>query len=236
MQNSFDKAIDTTLDKMSVVIIDTGCANITSVRCAFERLCDNVTVSRDTDLITQASHVVLPGVGTAGAAMDNLEKLGLVAFIQSLTQPVLGICLGMQLLTNASDERGVDCLKLIDTQVTPLTKVANLPLPHMGWNQITHLTAPLFNDIPDGSYVYFVHSFAVPVGHFTAAQSQYGQEFSAAITNKNFYGVQFHPERSGKVGAQILKNFLAISAQQLLQPISLTPNSLTPITLNKGQA
>ena len=198
----------------SVVIIDTGCANITSVRCAFERLCADVTVSRDVDLIRQASHVVLPGVGTAGAAMKNLKDLNLVTFIQSLSQPVLGICLGMQLLTNASDERSVDCLKLVDTSVSPLAKVKNLPLPHMGWNKLTHLTAPLFNDVPNDSYVYFVHSFAVPVGDFTQAQSQYGQAFSASIAQDNFYGVQFHPERSGKVGAQILKNFLAIPSEQ----------------------
>ena len=200
--------------KTNVVIIDTGCANITSVRCAFERLSDDVTVSRDVDLIKQASHVVLPGVGTAGAAMKNLNDLDLVTLIQSLTQPVLGICLGMQLLTNASDERSVDCLKLVNTSVTPFEKVKDLPLPHMGWNKLTHLTAPLFIDIPNDSYVYFVHSFAVPVGDFTQAQSQYGQAFSASIAQGNFYGVQFHPERSGKIGAQILKNFLAIPSEQ----------------------
>lgn len=200
--------------KTNVVIIDTGCANITSVRCAFERLCDDVIVSRDVDLIKQATHVVLPGVGTAGAAMQNLNDLDLVALIQSLTQPVLGICLGMQLLTNASDERSVDCLKLVDTSVSPFEKVKDLPLPHMGWNKLTHLTAPLFTDIAADSYVYFVHSFAVPVGDYTQAQSQYGQSFSASIAQNNFYGVQFHPERSGKVGAQILKNFLAIPSSK----------------------
>jgi len=213
-------------DQTTVVIIDTGCANITSVRCAFERISDNVIVSRDTNIIEQASHVVLPGVGTAATAMDKLNKLNLINLITSLTQPVLGICLGMQLLTKASeehnDDKHVDCLKLVDTNVSPLTKIDNLPLPHMGWNKLTDLTAPLFNNISDDSYVYFVHSFAVPVGTFTAAQCQYGQAFSAAICQNNFYGVQFHPERSGKVGAQILRNFLAIPS-----PLS---------TLNQGSA
>lgn len=198
----------------NVVIIDTGCANITSVRCAFERICDDVTVTRDIATIKSASHVVLPGVGTAGAAMEKLHQFSLVEFIQSLTQPVLGICLGMQLLTNASDERSVSCLGRVDAKVSPLEKVDGLPLPHMGWNKLTDLQAPLFTDLEEDSYVYFVHSFAVPVGDYTLAQSEYGQAFSASIANNNFYGVQFHPERSGKVGAQILKNFISIPSTQ----------------------
>lgn len=202
------------MSKINVAIIDTGCANITSVRCAFERICDDVTVTRNQDFIRSASHVVLPGVGTAGAAMEKLAQFELITFIQSLTQPVLGICLGMQLLTKFSQERTVDCLGLVDTKVSAMQNSDNLPLPHMGWNQLTHLTPPLFNGIDEGSYVYFVHSFAVPTGAFTAAQSDYGQAFSAAISQNNFYGVQFHPERSGKVGSHILKNFLAISATQ----------------------
>ncbi|MGB1299013.1 MAG: imidazole glycerol phosphate synthase subunit HisH [Psychrobium sp.] len=201
------------MSQTKVAIIDTGCANITSVRCAFERICNDVVVTRDTQLIRNASHVVLPGVGTAGAAMEKLASFELIEFIQSLTQPVLGICLGMQLLTNASQERNVNCLGIVDAKVSAMKNNDNLPLPHMGWNQLTDLKAPLFNDIPAGSYVYFVHSFAVPVGEYTLAQSDYGQAFSASINRDNFYGVQFHPERSGKIGAQILRNFLAISQQ-----------------------
>lgn len=201
------------MSHVNVAIIDTGCANITSVRCAFERICDNVVVTCDRDIIRDATHVVLPGVGTAGAAMENLTRLAFIDFIRSLTQPVLGICLGMQLLTNASQERQVDCLGLIDTSVFAMENSQNLPLPHMGWNQLTALTSPLFNDIEEGSYVYFVHSFAVPVGEYTVAQSDYGQAFSASINRDNFYGVQFHPERSGAVGSQILTNFLAISLE-----------------------
>ena len=196
-------------DKLNV-IIDTGCANITSVRCAMERLDIEVIVSRDPQVIKSASHVILPGVGTAGAAMAKLEQFNLIELIQGLTQPVLGICLGMQLLSKASAERNVDCLGLIDANVAPLEKVADLPLPHMGWNKLGALTGPLFNGLDQDSYVYFVHSYALPVGDYTLASCQYGQTFSAAIGKDNFYGVQFHPERSGKVGAQILKNFVEL--------------------------
>ncbi|NRA83418.1 MAG: imidazole glycerol phosphate synthase subunit HisH [Gammaproteobacteria bacterium] len=196
-------------DKLNV-IIDTGCANITSVRCAMERLDIEVIVSRDPQVIKSASHVILPGVGTAGAAMAKLEQFNLIELIQGLTQPVLGICLGMQLLSKASAERNVGCLGLIDANVAPLEKVADLPLPHMGWNKLDALTGPLFNGLDQDSYVYFVHSYALPVGDYTLASCQYGQTFSAAIGKDNFYGVQFHPERSGKVGAQILKNFVEL--------------------------
>ncbi|PKF57540.1 imidazole glycerol phosphate synthase subunit HisH [Alteromonadales bacterium alter-6D02] len=195
-----------------VVIIDTGCANITSVRCAFERISNNVIVSRDPQTIVNASHVVLPGVGTAGAAMEKLAQFELIELVQQLRQPVLGICLGMQLLTQASDERNVDCLGLVDAKVSPLEKRAELPLPHMGWNKLIQLTGPLFEGVDEGSYVYFVHSFAVPVGQYTLAQCDYGQAFSASIRQRNYYGVQFHPERSGQVGAQILRNFLSIES------------------------
>ncbi|NRA62747.1 MAG: imidazole glycerol phosphate synthase subunit HisH [Psychrobium sp.] len=194
----------------SVVIVDTGCANITSVRCAFERISDNVVVSRDFDIIRNASHVVLPGVGTAGAAMEKLAEFELIALIKALTQPVLGICLGMQLLTNSSTERHVNCLGLIDSAVKALLKVDDLPLPHMGWNKLSHLSGPLYAGIDEGCYVYFVHSFAVPIGDYAIAQCHYGQDFAASINQDNFYGVQFHPERSSAIGSKILSNFLAI--------------------------
>jgi glutamine amidotransferase len=200
------------MSQQQLVIIDTGCANITSVRCAMERFDVEVIVSRDPDVIKRASHIILPGVGTAGAAMAKLEQFKLIELIQGLTQPVLGICLGMQLMSNASAERGVNCLGLIDSSVAPLEQVEGLPLPHMGWNTLGDLTGPLFEGLDGDSYVYFVHSFALPVGDFTLASCQYGQKFSAAIGKDNFYGVQFHPERSGKVGAQILKNFLEIKS------------------------
>ena len=172
-------------DKLNV-IIDTGCANITSVRCAMERLDIEVIVSRDPQVIKSASHVILPGVGTAGAAMAKLEQFNLIELIQGLTQPVLVICLGMQLLSKASAERNVDCLGLIDANVAPLEKVADLPLPHMGWNKLDALTGPLFNGLDQDSYVYFVHSYALPVGDYTLANCQYGQTFSDAIGKDNF--------------------------------------------------
>jgi len=200
----------TSTNSKQLVIIDTGCANITSVRCAMERFDIEVTVSREPSVIKNASHVILPGVGTAGAAMAKLEQFELIELIQGLTQPVLGICLGMQLMSNASAERGVNCLGLINSSVEPLEPTKGLPLPHMGWNTLGDLTGPLFDGLDSDSYVYFVHSFALPVGDFTLASCQYGQKFSAAIGKGNFYGVQFHPERSGQVGAQILKNFLEL--------------------------
>ena len=198
--------------KQKLVIIDTGCANITSVRCAMERFDIEVVVSRDPTIIKAASHIILPGVGTAGAAMAKLEQFDLIELIKGLTQPVLGICLGMQLLSNASAEREVNCLGLIDAKVSPLQASAGLPLPHMGWNTLGDISGSLFKGLDSNSYVYFVHSFALPVGDYTLATCDYGQRFSAAIGKDNFYGVQFHPERSGQVGAKILKNFLELSA------------------------
>ncbi|WP_394130010.1 imidazole glycerol phosphate synthase subunit HisH [Shewanella maritima] len=195
------------------VILDTGCANLSSVMYAFERLQANVIVSRDETLIQQAARVVLPGVGTAAAAMDALHDRQLVDIIKGLTQPVLGVCLGMQMLTTLSKERGgkdseeIACLDLIPTQITDLNS-QGLPLPHMGWNQIQVSNHPLFEGIENGSYVYFVHSFKAPVTEYTIAQCEYGEAFSAAIAKDNFMGVQFHPEKSAAVGAQILQNFL----------------------------
>ena len=209
------------------VIIDTGCANLSSVRFAFERLGAKVLVTDDKAKIKAAKRVVLPGVGTAGAAMASLHEKGLVELIQDLTQPVLGVCLGMQMLAAISKERGgkgqdCKCLGIIPTDIseldTELLKAEGLPLPHMGWNQLKLTTNsqgaknpnvhPLFAGIEDGSYVYFVHSYRAPLSEFTLAQCTYGEGFSAAIGKGNFMGVQFHPEKSAAVGAQILRNFL----------------------------
>jgi glutamine amidotransferase len=199
------------------VIIDTGCANLSSVRFAFERLNANVVVSADFDVIKNAARVVLPGVGTAGAAMDALKQKHLVELIKSLTQPVMGVCLGMQMLASLSNEHGnrskqsITCLGLVPTDIGDLDS-QGLPLPHMGWNQIEISDAmgrhPLFEGIENGSYVYFVHSYRAPISEYTLASCQYGEAFSAAIGKDNFFGVQFHPEKSAKVGAQILQNFL----------------------------
>ena len=194
---------------MNVVILDTGCANLSSVKWAIERLGYTPEVSRDPDVVLRADKLLLPGVGTAQAAMNQLQERDLIDLIKACTQPVLGICLGMQLLGRGSDENGgVTTLGLVDEPVS-LMDTQGLPLPHMGWNQITAQAGNhLFRNIPDGSYFYFVHSYAMPVNAATIAQCDYGHPFTAALQKDNFFGVQFHPERSGKAGAQLLKNFL----------------------------
>ncbi|RUO79583.1 imidazole glycerol phosphate synthase subunit HisH [Pseudidiomarina taiwanensis] len=194
-----------------LVIVDTACANLSSVRFACERLGVEPVLSNDPAVIKAASHVILPGVGTAKAAMRNLHQLGLVETLQQLTQPVLGICLGMQLLGRWSAEGEVECLGVIDMQTERL-QVTDLPLPHMGWNTLNISPEhPLLRDIPDSSWVYFVHSYAVPVGTYTIASCQYQQPFSAIVQHQNFYGAQFHPERSSQIGAQLIQNFLELS-------------------------
>jgi len=194
-----------------VVIVNTGCANISSVKFAVERLGKQVTVSDDIQVIQKADKVFLPGVGSANAAMASIEKKQLVSCIQGLTQPVLGICLGMQLMVEKSAESLSDntpCLGLIPGQVKRM-QVGDLRLPHMGWNTVTPVAdAPLFKGIDSGSYFYFVHSFAVAVSEFTLASCQYGLDFSAALHKDNFFGVQFHPERSSDAGSLLLKNFI----------------------------
>jgi glutamine amidotransferase len=200
---------------MNIVIIDTGCANLSSVRFAIERLGYSVTVSKDPAILQQADKLFLPGVGTAKEAMANLIERDLVAPIKSLTQPVLGICLGMQMLATASEEGFgdqplIETLGIVAGHIEKMD-VAPLRSPHMGWNQITpKRDHPLFKDIPAGSYFYFVHSYALPVNDNTIASCEYGTPFTAAVNKDNFYGVQFHPERSGKAGAQLIKNFLEL--------------------------
>ncbi|WP_318378322.1 imidazole glycerol phosphate synthase subunit HisH [Enterobacter sp.] len=194
---------------MNVVILDTGCANLNSVKSAILRHGYEPLVSRDPDVVLRADKLFLPGVGTAQAAMDQIHERELVELIKACTQPVLGICLGMQILGRRSEENnGVDLLGIIEEDV-PKIPDAGLPLPHMGWNRVYPKAGNrLFNGIEDGSWFYFVHSYAMPVNAFTIAQCQYGEAFTAAVQKDNFYGVQFHPERSGAAGAQLLKNFL----------------------------
>lgn len=194
---------------MDVVILDTGCANLSSVKWAIQRLGYEPQVSRDADVVLRADKLFLPGVGTAQAAMDQLHERDLIELIKACTQPVLGICLGMQLLGARSEEnQGVETLGIIDEAVPKMTDFG-LPLPHMGWNRVYPKAGNrLFNGIEDGEYFYFVHSYAMPVNAYTIAQCNYGEPFTAAVQKDNFYGVQFHPERSGAASAQLLKNFL----------------------------
>jgi len=198
-----------------VAIIDNGGANIASLRFALQRLGVESRLTADVAELRRAQRVILPGVGAAADAMQRLHALGLVEAIAQLTQPVLGICLGMQLLFAASEE-GVDgddteCLGIVAERVSRLAGRPDLPVPHMGWNQL-RVTAqsPLFDGITDGEHVYFVHSFAAPVGPWTLATTDYGGEFSSAVKHENFYGVQFHPERSARVGSRVLANFLGL--------------------------
>ncbi|MDY4280088.1 MAG: imidazole glycerol phosphate synthase subunit HisH [[Pasteurella] mairii] len=191
-----------------LVIIDTGCANLSSVKFAFDRLNIQAEISRDLATIKSADKLLLPGVGTAVAAMKILQHRKLIETIQNATQPMLGICLGMQLMTEFSSEGNVEtlCLMRGKTELIPNT---GLPLPHMGWNRVRYVQDhPLFAGIEQDSHFYFVHSYAVLPNENTIATSNYGVDFSAAIASKNFYGVQFHPERSGKNGALLLKNFV----------------------------
>jgi len=201
-------------ESLKNVIVDTGCANLSSVKFAIERLGFEVTITDDINLIQQAEKVILPGVGNAKHAMKNIIEKGLVETIQNLKQPVLGFCLGMQLMTSSSvegsDDKAVDCLGLIPTKVKPLDANGNR-LPHMGWNTLTSVSEhPVFAGIKEGDYFYFVHGYAADVSEFTVASCEYGSTFSAAISKDNFIGCQFHPERSGPLGSKIIKNFLEL--------------------------
>ncbi|WP_424405299.1 imidazole glycerol phosphate synthase subunit HisH [Pasteurella sp. PK-2025] len=191
-----------------LTIINTRCANLSSVKFAFDRLGYHAEITDNIEKIQSADKLILPGVGTASAAMKNLAELGLIDTIRNLKQPVLGICLGMQLMTEYSEEGNVELLKLMSGRTEKLP-VCDLPLPHMGWNKV-HYAAdhPLFSGIEQDSYFYFVHSYGVLPNPHTIATCDYGVPFSAVIQHNNFYGVQFHPERSGKAGEKLLRNFV----------------------------
>lgn len=197
---------------MKTVIVNSGCANIASVKFAFERLGANVNVSSDLQEISKADRVILPGVGTFDFAMSGLIKNQLINAIKSLSQPVLGICLGMQLYFEGSAEGVTQGLGLAKGMANKFLSEPNLPVPHMGWNQLENLSDdPLLKGLDEGSYVYFVHSYFIPLGETTLAETTYGTTFSASVRKENFWGCQFHPERSSDVGATILNNFLKLS-------------------------
>ena len=196
-----------------IAIIDSGGANIASVKFALERLGADSILTDDINTIRSAEKVLLPGVGTAPIAMQRLHDSGLVDCIQNLEQPVLGICLGMQLLFSCSAEGDTPLLGRFDASCNAFTPTKQRSVPHMGWNRLNFRQEhPLISGVDNGAHVYFVHSYFVPVTPETVAACQYGNDFTAIVGEKNFMGCQFHPERSGPVGARILQNFLEISS------------------------
>jgi imidazole glycerol phosphate synthase, glutamine amidotransferase subunit len=194
---------------MKIVIIKYNAGNIFSVEHAFKRLGINVTVTSDKELIQKADKVIFPGVGEASSTMQHLKENGLDKLIPELKQPLLGICLGMQLMCAHSEEGNADCLNIFDTQVKRFTPQRHEDkVPHMGWNNITNVKSQIFDNSLENQFVYFVHSYYVPVTKYTIATTDYIHPFSAALHKDNFYATQFHPEKSGCVGEKILKNFL----------------------------
>jgi glutamine amidotransferase len=195
-----------------IVIVDNGGANIASLQFALQRLGVASAVSADPAEIRAASHVILPGVGAAADAMSRLRRNGLDTVIPTLQQPVLGICLGMQLLYQASQEGDARCLGIIPGRAARFAEAHDRPVPHMGWNTLEiRRPCALLTGLADGDYAYFVHSYALDLSDATVASTGYGAPFSACVQWRNFYGAQFHPERSAAVGAQLLRNFLAIN-------------------------
>lgn len=191
---------------MRIAIIDYGSGNTQSVKYALKRLgCESVLTS-DKEVISTSDKVIFPGVGQASSAMSKLKFKGLDMFIPNLKQPVLGICLGMQLMCNFSEEGNTDCLKIFDSNVKRFK--STVKVPQIGWNTVFDLKTSLFDSINENEYMYLVHSYYVPLLATTVATSNYGINYSTAIKKNNFIGVQFHPEKSGSQGEVILKNFI----------------------------
>ncbi len=194
-----------------VVLVDGGGTNIGSVRYALQRLGVDAELSADAARIRRATHVILPGVGAAGPGMARLHAAGLVEPLRELRQPLLGVCLGMQLLFDRSEEADIECLGLIPGTVRRFAQNSELRVPHMGWNELRiERDDALVNGIGAEPYTYFVHSYAAPCDEATIASSDYGGAFSAIVRRHNVCGMQFHPERSAAVGARLLQNFLAL--------------------------
>lgn len=199
------------MDMADVAIINGGGANIASLQYALERLGADSSLTSDPAKIRSASHVILPGVGAAAAAMRKLSDGELVPVIRDLTQPVLGICLGMQLLASGSEEDGAQCIGVFPEFAVKLDASPDSPVPNMGWCQTTCTTEnALMDGIDDGAWFYYVHSYALPVTGMTLATAEHTNEFSAAMMKDNFFATQFHPERSSTAGARLLQNFLGM--------------------------
>ena len=198
---------------MKIVIIDYGAGNIQSIKFAIQRLGFEAVLSDDAEVIKAADKVIFPGVGEASSAMKMLKSTGLDGIIPQLKQPVLGICLGMQLMCTYSEEGKTTGLGIFDADVKRFDN--SVKVPQIGWNKIDKLSTPLFKQVSNGEYVYLVHSYYVPECKDEIARSEYGVDYSVALHRDNFYGVQFHPEKSGKTGEQILKNFLSLELRKM---------------------
>ena len=195
---------------MEIAVVDYKGGNVQSVLFALERLGATPTLTADPERLRRADKVLFPGEGEASSAMQALSESGLDRVLPTLTQPFLGICLGMQLLGQHSDENDTPMLGLLPFHVRRFVPDNEHKVPHMGWNNLQDLRGPLFQGLTETDHVYFVHSFYAPVGEYTTAQSSHPLAFSAAVQHRNFHGVQFHTEKSGAVGTRILANFLAI--------------------------
>jgi glutamine amidotransferase len=193
-----------------IAVIDYKCGNLRSVGNALQRIGCDYRITGDETMIRAASHVILPGVGEATSTMQALKNSGLDKTLLTLSRPVLGICIGMQLMCRFSEEGRVQCLGLFDADVRKLQVSSDLKVPHIGWNTINQFASPLTDGIAEGAYVYYVHSFAPEITRQTTAITEYGTPFSAILQNGPFFGTQFHPEKSGAVGEKILSNFLRL--------------------------
>lgn len=194
---------------MKVVLVDGGGSNIGSVRYALQRIGVDAELTGDAETIREADRVIMPGVGTAAEGMRKLRGHGLVEVLRTLDKPLLGVCVGMQLLFEHSEEDDVECLGLLQGRVAKLPVSEGIRIPHMGWNTLHHRrTASLTAGIGEGAHAYFVHSYAAPVGADCIASSEHGREFAAVVQRGNVAGAQFHPERSSDVGSRLLKNFI----------------------------
>jgi glutamine amidotransferase len=198
---------------MKLVIIKYNAGNIQSVLFALERIGVSAIVTDDPSAILAADKVIFPGVGEASTAMNYLKERNLDQLIIQLKQPVLGICLGMQLMCKSSEENNTQCLGIFDTTVNAFKNehAVNIKIPQIGWNTIFNLKSPLFNHIKENSFCYFVHGYYAALCNNTIASTSYGKEYSSALHKNNFYGTQFHPEKSADIGEQILKNFINLS-------------------------
>jgi len=196
---------------MKIVVVQYNAGNIQSVVYALERIGATALVTDDAVEIKSADKVIFPGVGEASTAMQYLQERGLDVLIKNLTQPVLGICLGMQLMCTHSEENNTTCLGIFEAQVKQFkTNDAAIKVPQIGWNTITDLKTPLFKDIAENNFAYFVHGYFAALGKHTIGTTNYIQDYSSALHKDNFYGVQFHPEKSALIGDQILQNFLSL--------------------------